>query len=97
MTEILFGTPNSKTKGSLGLLLKISTENPVIYLNSKYPWKYNKGSLLKDLQNCKNKLLVYTATNMWQRDSNVHRQLNHFHDIDQPVNIWFELIHVTSI
>ena len=28
MTEILFGTPNSKTKGSLGLLLKISTENP---------------------------------------------------------------------
>ena len=28
MTEILFGTPNSKTKGSLELLLKISTENP---------------------------------------------------------------------
>ena len=28
MTEILFGTPNSKMKGSLGLLLKISTENP---------------------------------------------------------------------
>ena len=28
MTEILFGTPNSKTKGSLGLPLKISTENP---------------------------------------------------------------------
>ena len=30
MTKILFGTPNSKTKGSLGLLLKISTENPVL-------------------------------------------------------------------
>ena len=28
MTEISFGTPNSKTKGSLGLPLKISTENP---------------------------------------------------------------------
>ena len=28
MTEILFGTPNSKTKGSLGLFLKISTKNP---------------------------------------------------------------------
>ena len=28
ITEILFGTPNSKMKGSLGLLLKISTENP---------------------------------------------------------------------
>ena len=32
MTETLFGTPNSKTKGSLGLLLKISTENPGITL-----------------------------------------------------------------
>ena len=30
MTEILFGTPNSKTKGSLGLLLKIPTENPIV-------------------------------------------------------------------
>ena len=28
MTEILFGTPNSKMKGSLGLISKISTENP---------------------------------------------------------------------
>ena len=28
MTEILFGTPNSKMKESLGLLLKIFTENP---------------------------------------------------------------------
>ena len=34
MTEILFGTPNSKTKGSLGLLLKISTENPGLSLSS---------------------------------------------------------------
>ena len=37
MTKILFGTPNSKTKGSLGLLLKISTENPVIHLTLQKP------------------------------------------------------------
>ena len=36
MTEILFGTPNSKRKGSLGLLLKISTENPVNHVTSKF-------------------------------------------------------------
>ena len=35
MTEILFGTPNLKTKRSLGLLLKISTENPVYTSNFK--------------------------------------------------------------
>ena len=37
MTEILFGTPNSKSKGSLGLLLKISTENPdTLYFNKNF-------------------------------------------------------------
>ena len=38
MTEILFGTPNSKTKGSLGLLLKISTENPDRLRKKRLRW-----------------------------------------------------------
>ena len=38
MTEILFETPNSKTKGFLGLLLKISTENLVVVVVSFLPF-----------------------------------------------------------
>ena len=31
------------------------------------------------------------------RNINVHRLVNNFRDADQTGNIWYELIHVTSI
>ena len=34
----------------------------------------------------------------WQRDRNVnYRLVNNFRDVDQPGNMWFELIHVILI
>ena len=51
MTEILFGTPNSKTKGSLGLLLKISTENPEHYTTQfNTLWLVSKQMQYRELQ-----------------------------------------------
>ena len=36
----------------------------------------------------------FSCSQTSQRDSNVHRLVNNFRDVDMPGNVWFEIIHV---